>query len=93
LPNGILQASGAKNDYVLALWLVAAVYFAMRRDLLFLGLAVGLACATKSTAYLFLPPVLLGVSPLNRMSPFSPIIEAAASAQGGKGSRAAGWRE
>ena len=60
LPNAILQASGAKNDMLLALWLVCAVYFAARRDAAFTGLSVGLALATKATAYLFLP-ALLGV--------------------------------
>jgi hypothetical protein len=59
LPNAILQASGAKNDMLLAFWLVCAVYFAARRDVAFTGLAVGLALATKATGYLFLP-VLLG---------------------------------
>ena len=65
LPNGILQASGAKNDYVLALWLVALVWLgiewaAHRRhhDLILLGLALSLALFTKGTAYLFAPPVL-----------------------------------
>ncbi|MEO8127929.1 MAG: glycosyltransferase family 39 protein [Bryobacteraceae bacterium] len=65
LPNGILQASGAKNDYVLALWLVALIWLGLewevrRRfsDLLLLGLAVGLALFTKGTAYLFVPPFL-----------------------------------
>lgn len=64
LPNGILQASGAKNDYLLALWMVAAVYFALRRDTVFLALSIGLALATKATAYLFLPPVLLALWPI-----------------------------
>ena len=59
LPNAILQASGAKNDMLLAFWLVCAVYFAARRNAAFTGLAVGLALATKATGYLFLP-VLLG---------------------------------
>ncbi len=61
LPNAVLQASGAKNDTLLALWLVCAVYFAVRRNLWFLGLSFGLALATKSTAYLFAPPLLAAV--------------------------------
>ena len=59
LPNAILQASGAKNDFPLAFWLVCAVYFAARRDARFFALSAALALATKGTAYLFLPPVLL----------------------------------
>ena len=58
LPNGILQASGAKNDWMLTLWLIGMVYFAVRRDAPFTGLCAGLALATKATAYLFAPPVL-----------------------------------
>ncbi len=58
LPNAILQASGAKNDFLLALCLVCAVYFAARRNVLFLSLSIALAIATKATAYLFLPPLL-----------------------------------
>ena len=61
LPNAILQASGAKNDTLLALWLVSMVYFARRRDAPFAGLAFGLALATKGTAYLFAPPLIAGV--------------------------------
>lgn len=57
LPNAILQASGPKNDTVLALWLVCVVYFAARRDPPFLGLALGLALATKGTAYVFAAPL------------------------------------
>jgi hypothetical protein len=62
LPNAILQASGAKNDMLLALWLVCAAYFAIRRDAMWLGLSAGLALATKGTAYLFLPPILLAIA-------------------------------
>jgi hypothetical protein len=61
LPNAILQASGAKNDSMLALWLVCAVYFAAKGDAKLLGLSAGLAFATKGTAYLFLPPMLIAL--------------------------------
>jgi hypothetical protein len=61
LPNGILQASGAKNDWLLALWLVCLVYFVARRDAPFSGIVAGLAVATKATAYLFAPPLVAGV--------------------------------
>ena len=58
LPNGILQASGAKNDLPLAFFLVCTVYFTARANWPFAGLSVGLALAAKATAYLFLPPML-----------------------------------
>lgn len=60
LPSGILQASGPKNDCLTGLWLVCLVYFALRSDLPFLGLSLGLALATKGTAYLFAAPLLAG---------------------------------
>src|SRR5438067_366748 len=43
---------------LLAFWLVCAVYFAARRDVPFTALSIGLALATKATAYLFLPGIL-----------------------------------
>lgn len=61
LPAGILAASGAKNEWVLALFMICAVYFALRENAALLGIAVGCALLTKATAYLFLPPLLLGL--------------------------------
>ncbi len=61
LPNGILQASGAKNDYVLAAWLACTAYFLLRRDPVFAGLALGLALGTKATAYIFAPGLILAL--------------------------------
>jgi hypothetical protein len=67
LPNGILQATGAKNDYIMAAWLACAAYFLLRapegnrRDTIFAGLALGLALGTKATAYLFAPGLILAI--------------------------------
>jgi hypothetical protein len=72
VPNGILQASGAKNDYLLSAWLVAAVYFfagyfvspkeKQRGPAIFAGVALGLALGTKATAYLYAAPLLLVIA-------------------------------
>ncbi len=68
IPEGILAASGAQNDYVLSFWLVALTYYllAFRQDrsaipLLGAGSALGLACLTKTTAFLFAPPLTLAM--------------------------------
>lgn len=68
LPNGILQASGAKNDYLLAMWLVCYVYFLLRflalpgkKNLAACSLALALALFTKGTAYLFAPALTFGL--------------------------------
>ncbi len=69
LPQGILQASGAKNDCSLALWLIAMVYAALRflrterrLWLLATGVFLGLAVLTKGTSYVYGPGLLLGVA-------------------------------
>ncbi|MBZ5723440.1 MAG: glycosyltransferase family 39 protein [Acidobacteriia bacterium] len=68
IPEAILEASAAKNDYVLAFWLVAMTYylFALRQDCtvgnaLGFGGSLGLACLTKGTAYVFAPPIVAAV--------------------------------
>lgn len=59
LPNGILQASGVKNEALLSLLLLSMVYFALVRKPWHAGLACALACLTKGTAFLFAGPLLL----------------------------------
>jgi hypothetical protein len=68
IPMGVLQASSAKNDFVVAFWLIAMLAAALapvaqpscRRHWLTAacGGALGLAILTKPTAYLFGAPLL-----------------------------------
>jgi len=67
LPLALLAASGAKNDLVLAFWLLVAGVFALdlgrkrgMSNALLVGLASGLALLTKGTAFLLCPPLLAG---------------------------------
>lgn len=73
LPQGILSASGAKNDWSVALWLCIAVFLILRWQrsqrwlyVVTLGIAFGALLMTKGTGYVFGPPVavaLLFVTP------------------------------
>jgi 4-amino-4-deoxy-L-arabinose transferase-like glycosyltransferase len=65
IPQGVLQASGAKNDYVVAFWLLALTYYLLKfkREptlvyALGMGAALGLAWLTKGTAYIFSVAIL-----------------------------------
>ncbi|HEU4463653.1 MAG TPA: glycosyltransferase family 39 protein [Gemmatimonadota bacterium] len=64
IPMAILEASGAQNDLVVSLWLLAFLHYLWRglsdrslESALLCGLALGLALATKGTAYLYAPPM------------------------------------
>jgi 4-amino-4-deoxy-L-arabinose transferase-like glycosyltransferase len=74
IPMGIMQGSSTQTDYVVGLWLVCFVYFAMllRKKVTVLhalgtGMALGLCILTKATAYIFAFPFLvwLGLSSIN----------------------------
>lgn len=69
LPQGILAASGAKNDWVLACWMTAVVFFLIRwfrapgwLTTCNLGLAAGAALLSKGSVYAFLPPIVVALS-------------------------------
>ena len=69
IPLAVLQASAARNDLVLAVWLLSLVWFGLcwtksPGSWLFAagtGLSLGLALLTKSTAYVFAFPLCLMV--------------------------------
>ena len=69
IPEGVLEASGAKNDYCLSFWLVCLAYYllAFRRErspvnAVGVGAALGLACLTKGSAFVLAPPVIIAVA-------------------------------
>jgi 4-amino-4-deoxy-L-arabinose transferase-like glycosyltransferase len=84
LPMAVLQASSAQNDLVVAFFLlIFAVFFVdwycgeKRRDLVFMGLSLGIAILAKGTAYIFaLPLALLAVVKIWRClrSKFVPVL-------------------
>lgn len=66
IPQGLLEASGAMNVYVESFWIIVTIACLLlwnrRGSVLFAvcaGCAAGLAVATKGTAYLFLPLLVL----------------------------------
>lgn len=69
LPMAVLQASSTQNDLVVGLWLLAFVHFALRafeRESgaalwLATGGSLGLALATKATAFLYAGPFVLWI--------------------------------
>jgi hypothetical protein len=64
IPMGILQASGAQNDYVVAFWLVCLAEAALAPSslprALQIGASLGLALLSKGTALVFGGALLLG---------------------------------
>ncbi len=66
LPQGVLAASGAKNDWVLAFWLVCSVVFLVEwgkgpnwTNSIVLGASLGAAVLSKGSVYVFLPPIVV----------------------------------
>lgn len=73
LPMAYLEASSAKNDLFVAAWLAVLAWQGLRlrsaavpklTDWLAAGAAAGLALETKTTALIFIPPVLILLIPL-----------------------------
>ena len=68
IPEGILTGSGAQNDYVLSFWMAALTYYllAFRQDRSVVNSSghrqrLGLACLTKTTAFILAPPIILAL--------------------------------
>jgi hypothetical protein len=66
IPEGILEASGPMNTFVVSFWIAITVFFLMDWNdqpswfnTICVGLAAGLAISTKGTAYILLPFLVL----------------------------------
>src|ERR1700680_2943890 len=75
IPQGLLEASGPMNTYVVSFWIATLVAFFLRWNddptwfnTICIGLAAGLAIFTKGTAYITLPFVLLACWLMGRVS-------------------------
>jgi Dolichyl-phosphate-mannose-protein mannosyltransferase len=67
IPEGVLEASGPMNIYVVSFWILATVVFLLRfneqptwSNAVLVGTAAGLAILTKGSAYVYLPFLVLG---------------------------------
>lgn len=72
IPSVLLQATTTKNDIVCSFFIITVLFFCIKsyrhyslKNLLLLGLSIGLAFLTKGTAYLYLAPILLGFAILS----------------------------
>jgi len=75
LPMAILQSTSTQNDLVVSAFCLSFVYFLSRvikkgnwENLLFAALSMGLALATKGTAYIFIAGTGLGIGGLTLVS-------------------------
>jgi hypothetical protein len=66
IPEGMLEASGAMNTYVVSFWIVACAVFLLDwnedpgwLNTLCVGLSAGLAMLTKGTAFVYLPTLVI----------------------------------
>lgn len=69
IPMGVLQGSSTQNDLVLAFWLVCLFNFVLGfgadgrpSHAVHTGIALGLACLTKGTAYPYVLPIMVWFS-------------------------------
>jgi 4-amino-4-deoxy-L-arabinose transferase-like glycosyltransferase len=68
IPEGVLEASGPLNTYVVSFWILTAIVFLMSANddsgwlnTLCIGLSAGLAVLTKGTAYILFPFLIFAI--------------------------------